>query len=1150
MSQLDVPHTRELLQGFEFGKLFTEQLGWSQPKQPRPVRLSVEGADFELREIAQLGAAVLEVEAADGAIPDSRTRAAVQREVAKRHHENLLIFVDRQRRESLWQWAKREGTRLYPRDHYFSRNQPGDLFLSKLAGLVVDIAELEQPEGVPIAEIARRLRRALDVERVTKRFYSEYETQHLAFIEHIQGIASERDRRWYASVLLNRLMFVYFLQKKGFLDRGDRSYLRSRFDRSQEAGPDRYYRGFLLPLFFEGFAKPEPERSPEARALLGEVRYLDGGLFLRHRIEAENPGVAIPDQAFASLLDLFDRYSWSLDDTPGGKDDEINPDVLGYIFEKYINQKAFGAYYTRPEITEYLCEQTIYRLILDRVNGPEIPGVPDGRQFDSIEELLLKLDSRLCTRLLVEVLPSLSILDPACGSGAFLVAALKTLINVYSAVIGKIEFVNAPQLRTWRRKATAEHRSLNYFIKKRIITDNLFGVDIMEEATEIAKLRLFLALVASAHSAEELEPLPNIDFNILTGNSLIGLLQVDDVAFNARLDQGNLFHKSYRQLLDEKNRLIQTFRHATSYAEDLRALRDGVEAAKREALPALDAILLGEFQAHKIRVEEAIWDLQKNASGKPRRRPVTIEDVQALQPFHWGYEFDQALGRGGFDAILTNPPWEAWKPQAKEFFAEHSDLVTKNIMTIKEFEREQAKLLRDPEVRTAWLAYLSRFPHVSAYFRSAPQYPNQIARVRTVDGKEKKAGTDVNLYKLFLEQCFNLLRPGGRCGILLPTGVYTDLGAKQLREMLFSQTRIQALFGLSNERFLFEGLDHRFRICLLSFQKGAVTTDFPAAFRIDPREAIAADRLESFLHNAGEHLLLSVDLIRRLSPGSISLLEFKDEADVRIAEKTYRFPLLGERLEGSWNLELTREFDMTNDSGLFKAEPQPGRLPLYEGKMIHQFDHRFSAPRYWLDETEARKALLRNAEDCGQPLSYQQYRLGFRDVASSTNERTMIAAIVPPSVFCGNTVIVSENLEAGDLPVVAALLNSFVYDFLIRKRVTSHCNMFYVYQMAVPRLSRLDPIHIRISQPATRLICTSPEFADLWLEATGTPWSRDLGATDPEQRARLRAELDGLVAHLYGLTEDEFAHVLSTFPVVPQETKDVGGCENPRIVGC
>jgi hypothetical protein len=249
----------------------------------------------------------------------------------------------------------------------------------------------------------------------------------------------------------------------------------------------------------------------------------------------EKPRIRIADAAFQNVLSLFARYSWNLNDTPGGKDDEINPDVLGYIFEKYINQKEFGAYYTRPEMTGYLSECTIFKLVLDRVQALlEARGLPQSRRhFASISDLLLNLDATLCHMLLFEVLPSLHLLDPACGSAAFLVAAMKVLINLYSAVIGRIRFLNNAELAAWLDKIEAGHPSPLYYIKKRIITENLFGVDIMDEATEIARLRLFLALVASAQTEDQLEPLPNIDFNILTGNSLISLLHVDPAKYDA-----------------------------------------------------------------------------------------------------------------------------------------------------------------------------------------------------------------------------------------------------------------------------------------------------------------------------------------------------------------------------------------------------------------------------------------------------------------------------------------------------------------------------------------------------------------------------------------------------------------------------------------
>src|ERR1019366_6571327 len=199
---------------------------------------------------------------------------------------------------------------------------------------------------------------------------------------------------------------------------------------------------------------------------------------------------------------------------------------------------------------------TIHHLILEKIHVTATPGITKGRHFDTMEELLMHLDARLC-RDLLEALPKISILEPSCGSGAFLVSAMNTLMKVYGAITGKIEYLHDSYLTNWLQQARTEHGSLNYFIKKKIITENLFGVDIMEEATEIAKLRLFLALVSSVQSVAQLEPLPNIDFNILQGNSLIGLLHVNEDLYNTKLKQLSLFHKSYQTVVKEKNKLIQ-----------------------------------------------------------------------------------------------------------------------------------------------------------------------------------------------------------------------------------------------------------------------------------------------------------------------------------------------------------------------------------------------------------------------------------------------------------------------------------------------------------------------------------------------------------------------------------------------------------------
>jgi hypothetical protein len=746
-TNFDFAQSREYLQTFDFTKLFRESLGWSRATSRKGEEIEIEDAFYQRRMIAQVsGVAVYEVESPDGKVPGEKVRKSIQEQTAELSLEHLLIFVDADRTQSCWYWVKRDGKKLIPRHLSYYKGQSGDLILGKLSGLVFELKDFETGDPA-VVEVARRLQSALDVERVTKKFYGDFKVHLEWFVEQIQGIGDKNDRRWYASVILNRLMFVYFLQYKGFVD-GNPNYLRDKLELFEGK---EFYRDFLKLLFFEGFAKAAPNRSDEAKALLGEIKYLNGGLFLEHRIEKQYKGITIDNEAFERTLALFEKYSWNLDDAPGGSDDEIRPEVLGYIFEKYINQKEFGAYYTRPEITEYLCDRTINKLLLDKVN------VQARRSFESIEEMLFNLDADLCILLLDGILPKLSLLDPACGSGAFLVAAMKTLINIYSAIVGRIKFIKNPTLTKWLQDIEKEHRVIPYYIKKRIITDNLYGVDIMEEATEITKLRLFLALVASAAELEDLEPLPNVDFNVMAGNSLIGLVRVDEDGFNGfsgmavdptqrdlfkpTVAQGNLLEmlaaNEYRQILAEKNRSIALFKERAfanpedvSTESDIRTemLKSSIEELNGKSQKKLNKLLFDEFGRLKIKYEQA------QATGKATKRLLKQADIDRLEPFHWGYQFDQIIEeRGGFDAIIANPPWEVFKPNAKEFFAQHSDLVTKKNMDIKAFEKKQDELLQDPDLAKAWAEYQSQFPHVSAYFRSAGHCCMNPTVVRLVD---------------------------------------------------------------------------------------------------------------------------------------------------------------------------------------------------------------------------------------------------------------------------------------------------------------------------------------------------------------------------------------------------------------------------------
>ncbi len=345
--------------------LFTQELGWDwHPNPTFPVL--VEDRSFTFHPVAQKrGFQVFTCDPLpDGSMPDYPTRRKIERQLTKCAHEHLIIYTDGARTTQVWQWVRRQpGKPTAPRETPFRTNQTGEALIQKLQHLAVS---LDEEEALTLPDVTGRVRAAFDVERVTKRFYELFKAEHAAFLKFLDGIPDEELERWYVSVMLNRLMFIYFIQKKGFLD-GDRDYLAHKLAHCRATlGKDHYYRDFLCPLFFEGFAKKPGDRSASARELLGRVPYLNGGIFQRHQIEElHGQTIAIPDRAFEKLFAFFDAYHWHLDERPLRADNEINPDVLGYIFEKYINQKQMGAYYTKEDITGYISQNTVIPYLFD-----------------------------------------------------------------------------------------------------------------------------------------------------------------------------------------------------------------------------------------------------------------------------------------------------------------------------------------------------------------------------------------------------------------------------------------------------------------------------------------------------------------------------------------------------------------------------------------------------------------------------------------------------------------------------------------------------------------------------------------------------------------------------------------------------------------
>ena len=555
-------------------------------------------------------------------------------------------------------------------------------------------------------------------------------------------------------------MFCYFIQKKGFLD-GNTNYLREKLAwvKANEGSGQFYnfYRSFLVKLFHGGLNAPKHSHEFEGR--FGRIPYLNGGMFDEHTLEQQYSDIDIEDEAFENLFAFFDLWHWHLDDrhTASGKD--INPDVLGYIFEQYINDRAaMGAYYTKEDITEYIGKncilpflmdcvrtatkdseryfrpngyvwqtlarsgdryiydavkkgytedwqeripsyisegidtsqpnllerrarwnektseefalpteiwrETVERLqrcgsLLEKIHAGDIHEINDFitlnldiRQF--VYDLLLSADDHRFVAHFYHALQRVTILDPTCGSGAFLFAAMNILEPLYEVCIERMEQWHEENPNLFKDELDEIDRKYRsnrqYFIYKSIILRNLYGVDIMVEATEIAKLRLFLKMVAVVEvdmRADNLglDPLPDIDFNIRCGNTLVGY--ATEAELNRDLVQGDMFaNQEFKAKIElEMEKAALAFKQFKTVQftqdEDLAAFK----TAKRNLRERLDSL------------NDALNQRLYNATVVGNA--LSFNHWKAThQPFHWLAEFYEIIkGNGGFDVIIGNPPY-------------------------------------------------------------------------------------------------------------------------------------------------------------------------------------------------------------------------------------------------------------------------------------------------------------------------------------------------------------------------------------------------------------------------------------------------------------------------------------------------------------
>lgn len=889
-----------LLAAANFRTLFVE-MGWNAaPPASRPFRVDLAPVgdaapkSFLFREVASLGPRVWECRLSD--FPTSAERAAIDSRLRKLGETYLAVFtVEADPSRQLWTVPVRSVERrklvVVPCETEAQRA----FLLEKLGRLSFPIGRV--PGAVEVIETVEKAFLA-NAEEVTKKFYQAFRKQHDAFVKGVRNVAGSEDREWYASVMLNRLMFCYFIQKKGFLDFNE-NYLRDRLAQVQaRRGQDRFYetfyRSFLKQLFSDGLDKPVSARSDYFLRKYGRIPYLNGGMFSMHRIERENKDIDIPDTVFESLFAFFDQWHWHLDNRLSADGRDINPDVLGYIFEQYINDRAqMGAYYTKEDITEYIGRNTIVPWVWEKATGgsavgnaagwretpdryvfpamrkgvdlplpPEIGrgvdvepqatlrarraewnkpageefalpteiwretvarrrrvseirekiadgGIKDIRDFVTynldirsfVEDVVRKTDDHRLVLHFYKTLREVTILDPTCGSGAFLFAALNILEPLYEACLDRMEEFHARNANLFKdefAEIAGKFRSnRQYFIYKNVILRNLYGVDIMHEAVEIARLRLFLKMVSvvDVDPADEnlgLDPLPDIDFNIRCGNTLVGYAtekQIQDGLVNGDMFAWVELKEKIETEMTKTSKAFEFFRR-----EQLNLLGDHrqlVEAKKEinDRLASIRKLL----DAH----------LYDRHCGKTKDQ--WLHDAQ---PFHWYTEFYPIMHeRGGFDVIVGNPPYV------------------------------------------------------------------EYSKVKDYKIKDYKTESCGNLYAFVIERAETLLSSHGKRGMIIPHSSICTERMKSLFDLFLEEKGWFSTYDIRPAK-LFDGVDQRLLIYLLGGNE------------------IYSTKYRRWNEEARSFLFATVRYAKAILPGYVSLGKFHSEIEHSIFEKVCAAPKL------------------------------------------------------------------------------------------------------------------------------------------------------------------------------------------------------------------------------------------------------------------
>ena len=770
----------------------------------------------------------------------------------------------------------------------------------------------------------------------------------------------------------------------------------------------------------------------------------------------------------------------------------------------------------------------------------------------------------------VQALLTISVIDPACGSGHFLLAAARRIAG------------HLARIRAQMRDAAIGHGGQptpdDYRHALRdVVTHCVYGVDMNPMALELARMALWL----EAYTPDV--PLGFIDHHFQLGNALLGVMDpktlldgVPDEAYKELTGDERALCRDLKTRNKRERQGLLRMRAAASFSQNLQSMDLAATAAPLQQLDALPDDTLADIAAKR----EAYATLQHGAGGdgfalalhlycaafllpklgtdSSTAVPTTQDVMNALmgQPvvaakreaalklavqmplLHWRLGFAQVFARGGFSVVLANPPWDQSQFNDVEFFASRMPSISDLAGDTR--KRAIARLEIEEPVLWAELQRQTRIVEAqNCFFKNTGRYP------LTAVGK-------LNTYPLFAETSLQILSDSGRAGLVLPSGIATDDSTSAFFAEI-SAGRIVQLIDFENREGIFPGVHRSYKFCLLTI--GAVNVA-RFCFFLGNAEQLTDER-RSFTLTASD--------IARLNPNTFTCPIFRSQRDAEIVKSIYmRVPILwNEReVEGNpWGISFRQGmFNMTSDSGQFRDVQRrfelTDPLPLYEAKMVHHFDHRWATylgtgesarditdsekqdistvvqPRYWV----ARRSVEDILEDKGWQ---RQWLYGWRGVARATDERSVIGAIFP-SVGVGNSlhlVLPDSSHSAAHICAFAGSMASLVLDFIARTKLGGiNFNFFIPKQLPVLPPSTytrhyLDAIVPRMLELTFTAVDLQAFYNDIVSENAewdlrsggnrGTPWQ-----WDPLRRAVLRAELDAIYARLYGLTRDELRYVL------------------------